>query len=304
MCRTGDIALCEPASTSVTPLSGMRPLLQEVEYARLLLHLPEDEALSICVARGADRVKRGDTVAHVCRTVPDRSFRRVSAGVYVASPELCLLQLMKDSELVSSVRLGFEFCGTYSFKVGGTVEYGLAPLCNMQKVEKLSREVGRKRGLAGNRDAVHYIMDNSGSPYETDIAIAMSFSTVRGGYGMKGFSLNGEIEIPERLRARLGKDSYRCDFLWEEKRVILEYDSDSYHGSNRRSYDAIRVNALTELGYTVCTLTTNQLRYSMSFDTAMRSVRCCLGLRNRSEVRDLPARRMRLHKQLFDGLRR
>lgn len=304
MYRTGALASCEPAPTSVTPLPGMRPLLQEVEYARLLLRLSEDEALSICVADANSRFRRHDVQSHVCSSLPSRSFVRASLGVYVVLPEICLLQLMKDAELVASMQLGFEFCGTYSYGNDGIVSYGMVPICGAKRLEKLSREVAHKRGLAGNGDVARRIMDNSASPYETDIAIAMSLSAVCGGYGMKGFVLNKEISIPAELRSDLGKSSYRCDFLWKEERVVLEYDSDSFHGPDRRTRDSIRANALTELGYTVCTLTTDQLRYSMSFETAMRSVRRCLGLKDRSEVKHLQVRRIKLHRQLFAGLRR
>jgi very-short-patch-repair endonuclease len=70
-----------------------------------------------------------------------------------------------------------------------------------------------------------------------------------------------------------GKEIARVDFAYPEARVVLEYDSDTWHaGTMRRHRDAARRNQLRALGWTVIEVTASQLRHPAQLIAAVSAI--------------------------------
>lgn len=107
---------------------------------------------------------------------------------------------------------------------------------------------------------------------------------------------NGRIELPGSAGpvVRFG------DLLWRDQRVVLEYDSDAHHtGVDRLNADAARRTQLQAAGYTVITLTRQQLDDPAAFDVVVRALCHALGQRARLRgVRNAGEREARLRAEL------
>ncbi|WP_251230247.1 endonuclease domain-containing protein [Adlercreutzia aquisgranensis] len=95
---------------------------------------------------------------------------------------------------------------------------------------------------------------------ETTLALLLCLPKQKGGMGLPKPEMNARITIPPNLR-RLAKRGYvRADLLWRRQKVLVEYDSDWAHANTRSlNADAAKRNVLQRMGYTVITLTKDQV---------------------------------------------
>ena len=134
------------------------------------------------------------------------------------------------------------------------------PVLSAQAVHDLADTDPRIDGIGKARNLSRYIVEDSGSPMETAVALLLSLPVRRGGAGLPKPKMNGIVDLPADIR-RLAQRSYlKADLRWRAKKVAVEYDSDLVQGNAKAlNSDAARRNALCHLGYTVVTLTREQL---------------------------------------------
>lgn len=205
-------------------------------------------------------------------------YYRVDEGVYVAGPELCFLQLARTYSLAELVRLGFELCGGYSIE--GRVERGFSdrsPLTTKEKLTSFLETASGHAGMRAARKAAQYVLDNSASPRETDLAMMLCMPVHYGGYGLRGAELNAEIDPSNSLRnsTRLLADrrTYKPDIFWRKQRVIVEYDSNYAHALTRKiTLDSSRRNSLQSMGYSVVTVSNDLIRSTAAMDRVVRGL--------------------------------
>ena len=100
--------------------------------------------ISFIVGRHDQRWRSERAVCHVHEQVfPRGSFVRLSEGVYVASPELCFVQMASTLTLPKLLLLGCEFCGSFTTHGGGYAQR--PPLSN----------TGRMKAYVSRADAIH-----------------------------------------------------------------------------------------------------------------------------------------------------
>ena len=288
----------------VVPSEGDRPSSKLIAYARSALHVPDGKPLHTCAFRREDRGNRADLREHVCGKLVRTPFCKVGRGLHVANPELAFLQAAVSMQPLQALRIGFELCGTYGFNDQEECVFSLAPLTSVGEIAKRYSSCSHLYGMKSIEGIVGKLLDGSASPYETDLAILLSLPSFYGGYNIHGFELNGEIDLPPGSFARWGKRTYRCDYLWRNEKVALEFESKSFHSPLGRTRDVIRENALNELGYTVISVTSDQLRYLASLDNVVASLRSALKTRGQITRKDAYERRLLLHSELFPGLKR
>ena len=96
---------------------------------------------------------------------------------------------------------------------------------------------------------------------ESALAIILSQSLERGGFGLPAPELNKPLPVTGRARALWNDDFITPDLLWEKGKAAIEYDSDLHHSSShRRSTDATRRDVLAQLGYRLVSITTEHMR--------------------------------------------
>jgi very-short-patch-repair endonuclease len=272
-----------------------------------ILSAPGNEGLTapldILVANGSARKANRLVRNHICcGPYPKSCFFDTGQGLLACSPELCFLQMAEDLPLLKLIELGFEFCGTYSLAADGAKETTLRlgkPLTTTSKLQALVAKMKGSRGRKNATRALRYVVDGSASPMETMLAMMLSLPQNLGGYGLAKPLLNQRIDVVKTAKKASRKDHYVCDLYWQEAKLDVEYDSDTFHtGASRISDDSRRRNALVYLGIQVITVTRQQLYTSGEFDKAVRLIAKRLDKRLRYSSPEFPKRQQELRALL------
>ena len=106
---------------------------------------------------------------------------------------------------------------------------------------------------------------------ESVLAMLLCLPNKLGGYGISAPRLNYRVDIPKSMRKLADRSHCACDLCWPDVHLCLEYDSDLHHADpERRRSDARRRNTLLSLGFTVVTVTYDQVADSASFNRLAR----------------------------------
>lgn len=272
---------CVPSST-IAKLHAMQPI-------HTLVSSP---------VKGASQ---SNATYHVWRTpLPARAFFHVARNVYVCSPELAFLQVAGTLPLVETIRLGYELCGNYSLDQqtdGGF--FKREALTTPDKLLACCNAATRARGLKKARQAIGHVLPNAASPAETRLAMCIALPCRLGGLGLDAPQVNGHIPLSVRDKKLLGKSHFICDLYWPDRRVALEYDSDTFHtGADRISHDSQRRNALAHQDVTVLTMTAQTFRNVDAFNKTGRILAKHLGTSVRPRCADFELRQAALRHTL------
>lgn len=229
-----------------------------------------------------------------------RCFLELGSGFFIASPELCFAQLAKDASLIELIKLGFEFCGTYSLDPSQPRGF-----CNRKPLTTSESITKTLEALPGNcpkraRYAARFLQDRSASPMETCLALMLGLPASLGGYGLGLPYMNAEVSIAENQAQRTNYPRYHCDLYWAKQRVALEYNSREFHLNEKAAErDASRVNDLLGSGIKTVAVTRRHIADPSKMDVVAKSLASLMGKRVRTTYADIDERRTQLRKQLF-----
>ena len=208
---------------------------------------------------------------------PANSFEPALARVFVTSPELLFVLLAKRLSFVQLLEVGFELCGSYRL-MDGIPSYDLEPLTTAARLRSFAKRAEGIHGRTAAIKAAQWIVDGSGSPAETALAIVFGLPCRYGGYGLGGFLLNSELALNAPAAHMLGRDALRPDFYWPAAKYPAEYDSSLYHSSrDQAEYDERRRNAYAAMGTSVAVIRPRHLIDSALLDEAAASIRKNIG---------------------------
>ena len=152
------------------------------------------------------------------RRIPSSALVNVGDGVFVASPELCLLLEARTAAFASLVETGYELCGSY--RLAASSDAGMMsdqlPLTSTSKLQSFLSRARNLNGVDTARKAVPHILPNSESPKESQLSILSSFPGRLGGYGFPQPTLNHPVRISEKARGRNVGGTCRCDLFWPD----------------------------------------------------------------------------------------
>lgn len=260
------------------------------------------EPLHLLVSSGEARLRcKGIRCFVHAGAFPSRSFSEIEKDIFVLSPELCFLRHASKLSLPHAAQLGLEFCGAYSLSAGETRSARKrAPITNTAFLKSYVENCTGERGIAEARRALRYVEDGSESPRETIVALLLDLPTRLGGCGDPPPKMNYAIPLPKNARKATGRRSLRCDLLWPEEKLAIEYDSDLHHtGSERIASDATRRAVLTHLGFEVVTVANRHMHNTAEFEMVARRVAHRLDRRFRPD-RSWRANHIELRRQLLD----
>ena len=235
--------------------------------------------------------------------LPERSFYRLGdEEIYVASPELCLLQLAVRLSEAQAAKLALEMCG----------KYAIDPLCDdpgmckrppLTAAAKLNAFAARMYTSNSRAHAVHFlrwVADNAASPRETALYLLLCMPPRFGGYGLAIPELNKRFKFNQKDRLLISADHFDCDLYWPNNRIAVEYDSALHHtAQEKQERDAIRRNMLEYKGITVITATRAQVSRESEFDKLARQIARAVGKRLRIPEKRHIAARSELRRTLF-----
>lgn len=210
---------------------------------------------------------------HNCPAIENRVFKgplrsrqltSIGSDISICNAEPLFCQLGVCTPLIDLALIGFELCGSYGVLSNGddTVAYGLQPLTTIADLKNYA-EGAKALDIKGSGKALQALSlatDGSASPRESEIGTFLSLSRARGGAGLGGFVMNRSIKVPPEMSVIVGSKTLKPDFLWEQPKLVLEYDSDEFHlDATQKSRDEARRRVFENLGYTVKCLTSDIL---------------------------------------------
>ena len=254
--------------------------------------------------------KRRDTPFQKCHvwttSLAEKSFVPIGHNVFVASPALCFLQSANSRTLFELAELGYELCGGYSRTPGSGSGFitrydqlatpkQIALLC-----DKLEYATGRRAALR----AIQYVLPNSKSPAESDMAVKVVFPLAEGGYKLPVPELNGEVPVEGEAAQIVSQSNIYPDILWRKKKLCLEYDSSLHHElAADRKRDSVRRNALGCMGFKVITVTPSQLQSVSEFDAIATEAARHLGVQIRTRSSKAFEKRFELNEAIKKRMR-
>jgi len=167
------------------------------------------------------------------RDLPMAALIRVTPALYIASPELIILQLAATHTSVQLAQLIMELCGTYSLSPQqgdeASASYQLDPVMSLESLRAIRSQVKMHGGKAIFEEALSMALEGSASPAETCVALMMSLPADQGGYGFPKPTLNALLTTPQWERDHVAGASYHLDAFWQGCYTDLECESIAYH---------------------------------------------------------------------------
>lgn len=230
-----------------------------VDQARSLLILmgiaAEDlQTVDVLVRDGASRSRRSGVVSHRCaQKLPLRSVCKLASGIFVASPELCFIQmgevLEDERELIE---FGYELCGGYELPPDADGDYHeRAPLASTESIKRVCKGLAGMHGIKAARRAVRYVRDGSRSPMETAHVMMVALPRRWGGLGVRAVCMDLRIVVPDSLRALTRRGSVICDACVPKAKLDIEYNGFHHDEEQRKVEDEERRNVLEAMGFQV-----------------------------------------------------
>ena len=212
------------------------------------------------------------------------------------------LEWERTRRLLVAATLMCEFAGTYRLAADGrsAVTYHAPRLSSLADLRDFVDAAGRTSGARRARRICDLAFDGSASPMETALAIMLTFPLELGGYGLPRPVLNRGIDVSSCQGAVSDRGVVTPDFLWEQRRVTLEYDSDEFHvgrGGRQPERDAVRSNILSALGYRVFRATTQIVRAPERVALLVRQLASALGVELEPAT---PVQVLRRHKLFLE----
>lgn len=217
--------------------------------------------------------------------LPKNSFIPIEKNVAIASPELCFLRASRFLNIPSLVVLACDLCAIYTRSISDPIgQIGHTPITNTNKIRSFLDDVKDVKGIKKAKTAIRFALDQSNSPMESKLAAISQIAISRGGYHILKPELNGKIKLNENGKNLVNRDYISCDMVWRDKRVVIEYDSNRFHLDKRQHYyDKQRITALQFSGYTVISITAENLQNFHSIENIFFLIRSKLGMRRYSK---------------------
>lgn len=214
---------------------------------------------------------------------PSGSFYLLEAGIYVASPALCLIQLAPRLSQIELIKQAMSFCGIYQLEGDHErLPYERKPLTTPKEILEY---VDRAKGMQGAvmvRDAMKWVIPNSGSPMETRMVLPLYLARHLGGFGLPRPQMNAPIKLSEEAKRIAGKQFCFGDAVWKAPRrkpLDFEYQSREFHDKPEQyGSDYGRQLALQHDGYFIQFVTSAQLNDPSQLNELARLVASHTGI--------------------------
>lgn len=281
-------------------------------------------------ARGKDPLIR----AHVWTSeLPPNSFRQISQGLFIVSPELLYLQTaQREQSLHAIATFGCEIAGAYSLLPRGLVTMrkqldGRNPLdpswitpqhlleadgyvdckprTTIKKLESfLEAMPPHVRGIKRALQALRWVKEASRSPMETGSSLQLRTSRAWGGFRVGDANFNVKVPIKREWQKILNKPYLVADELFvgsNGKVADVEYNGAGGHSSKEQVMaDNLRRRALVDEGIRVFFVTARDFYDMRSWEMLGEELAHYLGKRMDPPSPAMLERRQRMHADLTD----
>ena len=210
-------------------------------------------------------------------------WRSMTDGYFVVSPELLFGLMSRETSTALTALLGYELCGSYSLCPDGRADFvARDPLTTPELIAKVLNGMGLLNDRSRANAALRHVLPGSASPMESRVALVSVMPRSKGGMGMPAPKLNGCVKLSLSERRRLGVSYLKCDLLWRDLGVAIEYDSLQFHGtSTALSRTLDRQSVLEEKGIHVISVTGSDMHDAHALAGKAEALCKAAGLRKR-----------------------
>ena len=271
--------------------------------------------LHALVGNRTDGTKTKRLVTHVYSgPIPYGAMLNLGHNVCMSAPRFTFMQVATQFDLIDTVRVGMELCGTYSqwrldpMRMGDpyyqeyvenrACTFNLPPAMRLKHALSFVERLNRHRGAVGARAALRWVTGGSASPMETATYLLLCLPKRLGGYGLPKPLLNPKLIVSNPN----GTVERYPDLFWQGADIDVEYNSDSDHSGEWARYrDSKREIELTVANIKVLPLTRPQLMNASEFDAFAQGLRRMLGIRPRPTSLEWEYRRGELRQRLLSS---
>lgn len=236
---------------------------------------------------------------------------RISENVYISSPEFLFLQKagIGSFSFEKLILLGYGICGRFAYSSNPEEKMDIIQVSErsninrimkfLDDVERINAPAGKKPyGLRRARRAMSNVLGSVESPPEARITMLEFLKPSLGGNSVIPPECNGVVKLSPELMEATGRKHFRCDFLWRNQKVVLEYNG-AQHGNPRDvARDAEKYNALRAGGYEVILAAREHISSQQCTDALAKQLRFVLGQRAPHVRYDHDARKSHLRKEI------
>lgn len=269
----------EPASSNVLMSVGA-----QVDEVRNALGdygpMPFDDVELVVGDRRNVRHSRGIVTHLLQRLPPEGSILRVDDGLYVVSPELCLMQqagVMHPVNLCQMLGRYLATASSYESQDGKRLNRR-SQLTDEERLARFLRGVRGSRGRGVLIDALEWTCPRAASPQETNLQLALTLPPSFGGFGLKRPMMNKEIKLNELERRLCQREFIRIDLLWQGG-FGLEYQGEDH--ANQLDEDYARFLAAHAHGIDIWFVANGQLADPVQMNYIAEHVAMLTGRRAR-----------------------
>lgn len=280
--------------------------LERTLSAAHLYHM--DPPLSVLFPDAASRTKRADFDCHILpKNIVPESFIKLTDDLYIICPELAFILAARHMYVAELVNLANDLCAIYRRDdISPLGQSGRKQITDIKRLSTYIKHTGNAYGISKARQAVKYALDCSNSPKESNLATLFRLPFSIGGASITDICLNNTIRLSPKAADFLGRDTCCCDICSTRVKTVVEYDSNLTHlDRSQHHYDKQRSTALQMSGYTVITITADDLQSHLSIDKTLLLVRKAMGLQTHMDrfekYRDV---RWEVMDRLFFGKRK
>lgn len=246
----GDICKMGAQRTVGNPIASCATTSEQLGEFNTANPLYGGEPVTVLVASRALRRDTSAIRSRMCsQDLPAQSFYKLRDELYIISPELTLLRMARHASIIQLAEMATNLCGRYYLDLRTQkVEDRTSYLTSVSKLRSYVEHMHGESGSAKVARALRWVLDNSGSPYESKMALVFHLPLSLGGFGLHFDAMNFDAQIG-RLAYLTEQGEYCIDMVNTNQHVGLEYDGDESHQDP--SHDKRRRNALAALGWSV-----------------------------------------------------
>ena len=233
-------------------------------------------------------------------SLPFGAILQIGTGIYVESPEFCLLRLATSLSRFEFLRALSDMLGVYGLSyLDRQALVSRKPLTTKAKIAAFLDSVGPVRGSRLVRDALKWVVERSASPRETSMNLCMTMPTRMGGQSMPEFEANHKFTLTREAKLLTRRNYLIGDAVWVDSNTEMEYNSSKHHDTEEQlEMDFEKITALEQMGVTVFPVSTRQFNDYHAFAVIVQSVRTRLGVgANVSPA--VEERRFRTHEEIL-----
>lgn len=213
-------------------------------------------------------ISLGDSARH-------SHFFQFDNSIWICEPSLAFFQSLRHLHDISAIQAACRLLSTYRYDGDQVVQ--APPLATWDSLEKAKASC---KGLFDARRAyriLRYTAENSASPREAQAYLLLCLPRHLGGYGLPKPQLNGAVRLTKASTS--GIEFLHGDIVWADQRIILEYESNEFHANEKQlEIDSRRRTLLADEGYSVFTMTNNQLVFEAETERLARVIAKAMGI--------------------------